>query len=165
MNFMPLVRNYFLLFICCYTAFTADAQTTVPVFDFSQYQKRIQQKNDTLYVVNFWATWCKPCVTELPFFEKAAQTFSQQPVKIILVSQDAKTRALQVNEFLKKNNYSSESFILSAGNPNVWIDKIDPKWSGTIPMTLFYKTGTKVYFHEGDYESFDELEKIIHSKL
>ena len=165
MNFTPPVRNYFLLLICYCIAFTADAQTTVPVFDFSQYQKRTQQKNDTLYVVNFWATWCKPCVTELPFFEQAAQAFSQQPVKIILVSQDAKTRGVQVDEFLKKNNYTSESFILSAGNPNVWIDKIDTKWSGTIPITLFYKNGSKIYFHEGDYASFDELEKIIHSKL
>ena len=86
-------------------------------------------------------------------------------MKFILVSQDAKTRAVQVDEFLKKNNYTSESFILSAGNPNVWIDKIDTKWSGTIPMTLFYKNGNKIYFHEGDYATFEELEKIIHSKL
>ena len=143
----------------------ANAQSSSVILNLAAYENRVQQKNDTLYVVNFWATWCKPCVTELPFFEKAAQTFSQQSVKIIFVSQDAKTRAVQVNEFLKKNNYSSESFILSAGNPNIWIDKIDTKWSGTIPMTLFYKNGTKLYFHEGDYASFDELEKIIHSKL
>ena len=102
---------------------------------------------------------------ELPIFEKVAQTYTQQPVKIILVSQDAKTRAVQVNDFLQKNKYTSESFILSAGNPNVWIDKIDSNWSGTIPMTLFYKNGNKIYFHEGDYETYDELEKIIHSKL
>lgn len=159
------VRKIFSLLVGCYFAYFAEAQTTVPVFDFSQFENRTQQINDTLYVVNFWATWCKPCVTELPFFEKAAQTFSQQPVKIILVSQDAKTRAVQVNDFLKKNNYTLESFILSAGNPNIWIDKIDSNWSGTIPMTLFYKNGNKVYFHEGDYASFDELEKIIHSKL
>ncbi len=165
MNSVASLRKYFLLFSISCISFFAEAQSAVPVFDFSQYQNRVQQKDDTLYVVNFWATWCKPCVTELPFFEQAAQAFSQQPVKIILVSQDAKTRAVQVNEFLKKNNYTSETIILSAGNPNVWIDKIDSSWSGTIPVTLFYKNGTKVYFHEGDYASFDELEKIIHSKL
>ena len=54
-----------------------------------------------------------------------------------------------------KNNYTSESFILSAGNPNVWIDKIDPNWTGTIPMTVFYKNKNKIYFHEGDYETYD----------
>ena len=145
--------------------FLANAQTGTPIFDFTQYENRVQQKNDTLYIVNFWATWCKPCITELPFFEKTAQSFTTQPVKIILVSQDSKTRTIQVNDFLKKNKYTSESYILSAGNPNVWIDKIDPNWSGTIPMTLFYKNGNKSYFHEGDYASYEELEKIIHSKL
>jgi thiol-disulfide isomerase/thioredoxin len=141
------------------------AQSHVPVFDFKQYENRFQQENDTLYIVNFWATWCKPCVEELPVFEKAAQAFKQQPVKIILVSQDAKNRTVQVGDFLKKNNYTSEAFILSAGNPNVWIDQIDKNWSGTIPMTLCYKNGNKTYFHEGVYESFEELEKIINSKL
>ncbi|HOY42386.1 MAG TPA: TlpA family protein disulfide reductase [Chitinophagales bacterium] len=158
-------KSFFLVTAICCISFFAYAQNSVPVFDFTKYENRILHKNDTLYIVNFWATWCKPCIEELPIFEKVAQTYTQQPVKIILVSQDAKTRAVQVNDFLQKNKYTSESFILSAGNPNVWIDKIDSNWSGTIPMTLFYKNGNKIYFHEGDYETYDELEKIIHSKL
>jgi thiol-disulfide isomerase/thioredoxin len=162
MNFGVLVKSFFLVTAICCISFFAYAQNSVPVFDFTKYENRILHKNDTLYIVNFWATWCKPCIEELPIFEKVAQTYTQQPVKIILVSQDAKTRAVQVNDFLQKNKYTSESFILSAGNPNVWIDKIDSNWSGTIPMTLFYKNGNKIYFHEGDYETYDELEKIIH---
>lgn len=165
MNFGVLVKSFFLVTAICCISFFAYAQNSVPVFDFTKYENRILHKNDTLYIVNFWATWCKPCIEELPIFEKVAQNYTQQPVKIILVSQDAKTRAVQVNDFLQKNKYTSESFILSAGNPNVWIDKIDSNWSGTIPMTLFYKNGNKIYFHEGDYETYDELEKIIHSKL
>ena len=165
MNFGVLVKSFFLVTAICCISFFAYAQNSVPVFDFTKYENRILHKNDTLYIVNFWATWCKPCIEELPIFEKVAQTYTQQPVKIILVSQHAKTRAVQVNDFLQKNKYTSESFILSAGNPNVWIDKIDSNWSGTIPMTLFYKNGNKIYFHEGDYETYDELEKIIHSKL
>jgi thiol-disulfide isomerase/thioredoxin len=165
MNFGVLDKSFFLATVICCISFFADAQNSVPVFDFTKYENRILHKNDTLYIVNFWATWCKPCIQELPIFEKVAQTYTQQPVKIILVSQDAKTRAVQVNDFLQKNKYTSESFILSAGNPNVWIDKIDSNWSGTIPMTLFYKNRNKIYYHEGDYETYDELEKIIHSKL
>ena len=139
------------------------AQT--PLYNLEQFQERVQKKNDTLYVVNLWATWCKPCVEELPYFQKAAQTFSQQPVKIILASQDMKSKTAQVTEFLKKNNYTSETFVLSAGNPNVWINKIEPKWSGTIPVTLLYRNGKKIYFHEGDYPDGDALKKIIQSKL
>lgn len=160
------LRKYCLLILSTFIFIQKiNAQTVVSIFDFIQYENRVQQKNDTLYVVNFWATWCKPCVGELPFFENAAQSFSKQAVKILLVSQDAKSKAVQVNDFLQKNLYTSEAFILSAGNPNVWIDKIDTTWSGLIPMTAFYKNGKKIYFHECDYKSFEELEKIIHSKL
>ncbi|MFN8295441.1 MAG: TlpA disulfide reductase family protein [Chitinophagales bacterium] len=158
-------KKYYLTALLSLLFLFMNAQINAPVFDFAQYEKRVLQQNDTLYVVNFWATWCKPCVEELPFFEKAKQTFSKNTVKFILVSQDAKTRSAYVTDFLKKNNYTSESFILSAGNPNIWIDKIDTAWSGLIPMTVFYKAGKKVYFHESDYTSYEELEKIIHSKL
>jgi thiol-disulfide isomerase/thioredoxin len=155
-----------ILFVSAFLyAGTSFSQSTVPVFDLSQFQKRVMVKNDTLYIVNFWATWCKPCVEELPSFQKASQTFSSLPVKIILVSMDMRSRGSQVSEFLQKNNYTSETFILSAGNPNVWIDKIEPKWTGAIPITLFYKNGKKIYFYEGDYPDDASLEKIIHSKL
>ena len=151
----------FALFLLAFTFIHAQ----LPVLNLSAYENRVQQKNDTLYVVNFWATWCKPCVEELPYFEKAAQGFADKPIKIILVSQDAKSRHENVADFLKKNAYSSECFILSAGNPNIWIDKIEQQWSGTIPATMLYKNGTKIYFHEGDYENYEILEKIIHAKL
>ncbi|MFN8282862.1 MAG: TlpA disulfide reductase family protein [Chitinophagales bacterium] len=159
------LKKYLTVIVLLCAIVHTHAQSAVAVYDLTQYESRVQQKNDTLYVVNFWATWCKPCVEELPFFEKAAQTFAQKPVKFILVSQDAKSRTAQVNDFLKKNKYTSETFILSAGNPNVWIDKIDSKWSGTIPATILYKNGTKIYFQEGDYASYEILEKIINSKL
>ena len=165
MNTLMLHKKVCLSVLFFWASFMLHAQTALPVLDFSQYENRVQQNNDTLYVVNFWATWCKPCVEELPFFKKAEITFAQHPVKIILVSQDAKNRTAQVGDFMKKNNYSAECFLLSAGNPNVWIDKIDTSWSGTIPMTVIYKNGKKIYFHEGDYETYDDLEKIIHSKL
>lgn len=153
--------SFFLFFIISYTFSVAQ----VPVYSLQQFQERVQKKNDTLYVVNLWATWCKPCVEELPYFQIASASFSQQPVKIILASQDMKTKTVQVSDFLKKNNYTSETFVLSAGNPNVWINKIEPKWSGTIPVTLLYKNGKKIYFHEGDYADAEALKKIIQTKL
>jgi len=129
------------------------------------WKARVQQKNDTLYVVNFWATWCKPCVEELPHFQKAAEAFSSQPVKIILSSLDTRARMTQVGDFIKKNNYTSETLLFAAGNPNVWIDKIEPKWDGAIPANLMYKNGKKVYFIESDFEKFDQLKEAIQSKL
>jgi thiol-disulfide isomerase/thioredoxin len=160
MNFF--LRSLFLLVLsCCTHAFSQ----TLPVYDLAQLQDRVMKKNDTLYVVNFWATWCRPCVGELPYFEKAAHAFSSRPVKIILASIDAKSKAVQVEHFIKEHSYTSETFIFSAGNPNDWIDKIEPKWEGVIPATFLYKNGNKLYFKEGDYSDYPSLEKIIQSNL
>jgi thiol-disulfide isomerase/thioredoxin len=49
-----------------------------------------QNKSDTTYVINFWATWCKPCVEEIPHFEKLYATYKNQKVKVIMVSCDFK---------------------------------------------------------------------------
>ncbi len=165
--YMHLSLRYYLLSAVATVCFalSANAQTPAAVFDLTQYEQRVQQKNDTLYVVNFWATWCKPCIEELPYFQSIADSSKGQPIKLILVSQDTKTRALQVTQFMQKKSYTSEYFILSAGNPNVWIDKIEPKWSGTIPATILYKNGVKVNFHEGDFPDVKTLNDFIHSKL
>lgn len=158
-------KKYFLSILLVTSLFVVNAQTPASILDLTQYQNRIEQKNDTLYIVNFWATWCKPCVEELPYFENLANQYKNQNVKFILVSQDAKSRTLQVSQFMQKNKYTSEYFILSAGNPNVWIDKIEPNWSGTIPATIIYKNGNKKDFHEGDFPNQKILENFINAKL
>lgn len=153
-----------LLFISAFGLSRAQDPAPVPVFGLEQYQARVLQPNDTLYVVNFWATWCKPCVQELPYFEALRQKLAGQPVKFILVSNDMKTAGLHVAKFLKKNHYTAEAFILSAGNPNVWIDQIEPKWTGTIPATILYRGGQKLAFTEGEFPDLPALEKFINFK-
>ncbi|MBK8351090.1 MAG: TlpA family protein disulfide reductase [Saprospirales bacterium] len=162
---MNYYRHLLFIILCILFSTVSFAQTNVPVFDLSQYQNRVLQKNDTLYVVNFWATWCKPCVEELPLFQTATIAYKDKPVKIILVSQDAKSRVFGVEQFIKMRKYTAECFLLSAGNPNIWIEKIEPKWSGTIPATILYKNGENVNFQEGDFADQKALEDFIHSKL
>ena len=143
----------------------AKSQDTIPVFSLEQYQNRVLQKNDTLFVVNFWATWCLPCVLELPYFEAERQAWKGKPVQFILVSNDTKNSAPHVKQFLSKNHYRAEVFILSAGNPNIWINQVEPNWSGTIPMTLLYRNAEKLSFHEGEFANQIELQTFIQSKL
>lgn len=147
---------------CSFRAFSQEA--VVPVFGLKEYQQRVQQNNDTLYVVNMWATWCKPCVEELPYFDSLRTEWKDRPVHFIWVSHDAKSRTRQVADFLSKNNYTAEVFILSSGNPNVWIDQIETKWSGSIPATILYKNGQKTGFHEGDFPDKKTLQDFIHAK-
>ncbi len=122
--------------------------------------KTIHTENDTLYIVNFWATWCGPCVAELPYFELAAKEHTNQKIKILLISLDFVSEKAKVEAFIKKKNLQNQVYLLNAGDPNKWIDQIDTSWDGAIPATVFYKSGKKVFFHEGDLTQAELSEKI-----
>jgi len=118
-------------------------QNHVNVVTFQQLQSQAALKqNDTLYVVNFWATWCDPCVKELPNFQQAYKKYKQ---------------------FANDKTLEPEVLLMNGGNPNNWIDKVDTSWSGAIPATVMYKHGKKVYFHEGELTQ-DNLNKTIETK-
>ena len=127
--------------------------------------KTIQQNNDSLYVVNFWATWCRPCVGELPYFEKAGQNFADKKVKILLVSLDFLSQKEKVDQFVEKNKIQNSVYLLQAGDANIWINKVDTSWSGEIPATVIYKNGKKVFFREGDFSTQQELDSLIQTNL
>lgn len=119
---------------------------SVSIYKVDQLLNRIHNTSDTIYVVNFWATWCKPCVAELPEFEKFNQDNLNNPVKVILVSMDFKEDLQKkLLPFLKKNTYTSEVILLDEINGNDFINKIHEQWSGAIPATLI-TSGNKTKF-------------------
>lgn len=101
---------------------------------------------DTTYVVNFWATWCKPCVEELPGFDSLLTLNSSNKIKIILVSLDFKEELdKKIKPFLLKHNIKNECIVLDEINGNDFIDKISTNWSGAIPATLFKKGNNQLF--------------------
>ncbi len=132
----------------------------VPVYSFAQFEQLLQKRNDTTYVLNFWATWCVPCVKELPDFEKAGVHFNNKKFRLVLVSLDFKS---QINSslipFLKAKKIRSGVILLSEPDPNSWIDKVNRNWTGSIPMTIIYNRDF-YFFREGSM-SFSELENIL----
>lgn len=135
---------------------------SVPVFDFEGLLQYLNQEPEVLHVVNFWATWCKPCVAELPAFEKLNKQYKGKDVKVILVSLDflAKYES-QLIPFLEENKIASSVVLLAEPDANAWIDRIDPSWSGAIPATLIFK-GDQRKFYEQSFD-FEELETTINS--
>ncbi len=136
---------------------------TVNSYDFNRLKPLLNKQNDTTYVVNFWATWCKPCIEELPNFEKLHANFKNQKVKVLLVSLDL-PRQVESNLilYIKKKHLQSSVVHLKDPDMNSWINKVDPQWSGAIPATIIYK-GDKRKFYEQSftYEQLQtELEKI-----
>lgn len=96
----------------------------------------INKDTEKLQVINFWATWCAPCIKELPYFEALNEASARQ-VDVTLISLDfADEFEEKVLPFIAKRNIRSQVMLLDEIDYNSWIDKVDPSWSGAIPATL-----------------------------
>ncbi len=128
---------------------------------YDQFAPYLNKQNDTTYVINFWATWCKPCVKELPYFEALHNTYSDKKVKVILVSLDFPDQIEnKLIPFLKEKQLKSDVIVFTDGDMNSWIPKISETWTGAIPATLVYKN-TQSAFYEQSFDTFKELDNII----
>ncbi len=114
-------------------------------------------------VINFWATWCKPCIEELPYFEKLQQSYQQNNVEVVLVSLDFS--ADKAETYKNKKDIQSKVVFLDETDHNKWIDKISPQWTGAIPATLIIDTNSgKQEFFEKKFEEkelFSVIEKFV----
>ncbi|HPE82156.1 MAG TPA: redoxin domain-containing protein [Aequorivita sp.] len=127
-------------------------------------QRYLQKNNDSIYIINFWATWCKPCIKELPAFEKLASDYSDKKVKLLLVSLDFPDKLeSQVIPFIKKNNIQSEVVLLDDADANSWIPKVSPQWSGAIPATVIYKKEDRKFYEQSF--TFEVLETELKTFL
>lgn len=141
------------------------AAQKVEIITFEQLQARITSQPQEIVIYNFWATWCKPCVEEMPAFEKLAIDYKTKGVAVVFVSMDFKSKHSKVVEFVAQRQLQNEVVLLNAPDYNAWIDKVSLEWSGAIPATLAVKkTGNVHSFHEGSF-TYDELVNFIEPLL
>ena len=113
--------------------------------------KSYSANNDTVYVVSFWATFCKPCNAEIPDFIKIVEKYKSQKVKLLLVSLDLPTYYPEkIKAFAVKNNYKTNIAWLDETNADHFCPLIDQKWSGAIPSTIIVnnKTGYRKFVED-----------------
>lgn len=134
----------------------------IPIYDkFEDIEPFFHFDNDTTYVINFWATWCKPCVEELPYFETFTEKYKGEKVQVILVSLDfPKKIESKLVPFVEEHQLQSDVLVLLDGKYNNWIDKVSPEWEGAIPVTYIYKKD-KIHFIASSIESEKELEEVV----
>ena len=122
-------------------------------------QQMIQNEKEQVQVVNFWATWCAPCIKELPLLEKLNADRKDVRVRLVSMDMDLDPDPEKVRKFVARKKIVSQVLILDERNPNQWIDKVDKNWSGALPATLVVnnKTGKRKFvereLHEGELES------------
>ena len=137
---------------------------TIPVYRFDEFKPILTPQNDTLYIINFWATWCQPCVAELPYFEQLNDSLKNQKAKIILVSIDSrKTAETELIPFIEKKKLKTTVWLLNEPDFNSWLDKVSPDWSGSIPATIMIKRDV-AHFYEQSFE-FEQLKLITYQHL
>ena len=105
-------------------------------------------QSDSVLVINFWATFCGPCIGELPYFHSITDQYKQQKVKLLLVSLDFKeSYPKKIRDFAKKRKYKAEIVWLDEEKPDEFLPKVDSSWTGSMPATLFInkKTGYRKF--------------------
>ncbi len=134
----------------------------IPVYaTFDKIEPLFRLQNDTTYIINFWATWCAPCVAELPYFDELVDAYQGQKARVILVSLDFPRQfETKLAPFVRERRLKPTVVALADGRYNDWIDKVSPQWSGTIPATLAYKGGKSAFIGKSIH-SAEEVQALV----
>ena len=158
------MRKIVIAFLFTVSIFSASAQNA-SVIKLKEFQELLNRKTDTTYVINFWATWCAPCVAELPDFLKAEAELKDKKVKFYFINLNFKKEFESlVLPFLKKKEMKSTVYLLNEPDYNSWIDKVSPSWSGAIPATLIISKPDSNVFTEGSY-TYEMLTEVLKNKI
>lgn len=123
-----------------------------------------RNSNDTTYVINFWATWCSPCVKEIDFFEEVHSSFHDSKVKVILVSLDFPNQVeRRLIPFLEDKEITAQVMLMTDLDYNSWIERVDKSWSGAIPATLIFNRERRVFLEQEltRDELFENVSQIL----
>lgn len=135
-----------------------------PVYTtYAEVEPFFQEKNDNItYVVNFWATWCRPCIREMEHFEQLTRETSRNDLQVVMISVDkAEDVPTKMKDFIATRPLTLPVVAFTDNFYDGWIYKVDPAWQrGSIPVTLIYRNG-KRYFNKGQISSYRELTGLI----
>lgn len=135
-------------------------EVALEIYDFDGLESLLNKKDEKTYVVNFWATWCVPCVKELPHFEELNQKYKDEDVEVLLVSLDFPNQYdSKLKPFIQEKKLTSKVVALNDPDMNTWIPKVDEGWSGAIPATVIYNMETRKFFEKSF--TLEELENEL----
>jgi thiol-disulfide isomerase/thioredoxin len=150
------------LLTCFFTIVNTTAAQNIPALKMADVAQRINQPNDTTYIINFWATFCKPCVEEMPGLLKVAEKYKTQKVKLLLVSLDLSSYyPKRIAAFVTKNKWKASIAWLNETNADYFCPMIDSSWSGAIPATVVVNAKREYKkFWEGEVSEVELTEAI-----
>jgi thiol-disulfide isomerase/thioredoxin len=138
-------------------------KTIPPVepIDEAGFQQLVQQRNGKILFLNIWATWCIPCREEFPDLVKLANTYHDSDVEIVGISADYPDEIdSKILPFLQKQQAGFKNYVRNFSDDEAFINSINPKWSGALPITVIYdREGKQQDFHlgEADFATFQKM--------
>jgi peroxiredoxin len=122
----------------------------------------LANKTDKVRLINVWATWCGPCVTELPEFVTMNRMYRNREFEFITLSADVPDKKDKALATLQRLQVSSKNYLVNSTDKYRLIETIDPKWQGALPYTLLVEPGGKVaYRHQGSIDPAEMKKKIV----
>ena len=144
---------------------STDYSQQIPVVDEVWLKNKIENRNSKILFINFWATWCEPCVEEFPDLVKIYNEHKNSGLELLSVSVDLPSEIdSKVKPFLKEQSAYFPVVVIEEKRSEEVINLIDPEWNGAVPATVIYdENGDKREFftQAGDYEFFNESIKKV----
>lgn len=135
------------------------------VVDFSKLEPFFHKKTDSVYLINFWATTCPPCLKELPWFETLASEFEHEKLRMLFINTDGKSHLEdRLFPFLERRKIDLPMVALTDPNANKWTEAVNPNWYGALPYTIIYNKQKRAYYF-GAFDNYEHLKQEVFSFL
>ncbi|MGZ8558486.1 MAG: redoxin family protein [Chitinophagaceae bacterium] len=140
----------------------ASEPVSIEMIDEEGLKDLLKNSSDKLRLINVWATWCGPCITEFPDFITINRMYRGRDFEFISISADNPARKDKVQKFLQKQQASNTNYLFSVDDKYKLIEIIDPKWQGALPYTILVEPGGKiVYAKQGTIDPAEMKKKIV----
>ncbi len=110
--------------------------------------KLAKNERDKLLLVNVWASWCGPCVQELPEFVTMNRMYRHRSFRLVTLSMDEPEKKDAPLKVLREKHVAAENYIVTIKDRDKFADLLDKDWTGPLPHTLLIAPGGKVLYRK-----------------
>ena len=134
----------------------------IGVIDEEGIRNLVRNNTENLRLINVWATWCGPCVTEFPELVEMNFMYRNRGFELVTISADVPGKKETVLDFLRKNHASGSNYLFHSKDKYALIEAVDPDWQGALPYTMLIKSGGEVlYAGQGAIDPLEMKRKIV----